>query len=229
MTRLLVVDHRWGGRSLLDEFSQEMSSLGYEVQVRQLETGDLVWGCPLGRVAVEIKQPADLLRSHQDGRLDEQLQRLVRYAAVPILLVWGRLGDSLDIPPVGGFTWTAVDNLLFGRQLSGVMVAHTGDLTLAQRVDGLYRYLERRSGGRRRPPSRQVPLPYMGELTRRAEVIYHLLHAVGGVRDKWELAETLAARYSVRDICSWGPKEWRAAGFSPHMAKKIDRFLSELL
>lgn len=225
--KVILIDHRWGSNpQWRDETAAELRELGYEPVVRQLDVGDFMWGSPHGRVGVELKGVNDLLRSHQNGRLDDELYRLQRAAAVPILLIYGALGSDVDVPPVAGFTWHAVDNMLLGRQLRGILVARTGDSTIAKRIASIEQYLSRSV---RRTPRRAPHFPYMGPMTDRAEVVYALLSTAKGIRNKAAIAEKLAANYTLSEIFTWDEAAWRAQGFTKLMARRLAGKLRESL
>jgi ERCC4-type nuclease len=223
MSKLILVDHRWGqATQVRDAFVEDLQNRGYQAMVRQLTTGDLIWSSVVGRVGVELKSPLDLLRSHMEGRLDQELYRLQREFALSVLLITEPLGFEADVPAIGGFTWNAVDNLLAGRQMRGILVTRRGEAPLADRVDSLVKYLDRSQQRLVRP--RQRHFPAMEKLSDRAEVVYALLSAVKGIRHKAEISETLAAKLALHDIIQLSETGWREAGFTKLMAGRLREF-----
>lgn len=225
--KLLLVDPRWGqAPERRDQFVAALTQLGYCPVLRQLATGDIVWSSRMGRVGVEMKGMEDLLTSHQEGRLDDELYRLQREFAVAVLLLTEPLGYDVDVPPIGGFSWHAVDNLLVGRQLKGIIVARCNEVGPAQRIDKLYRYLERPQQRVIRPRERHFPA--MGRMSARAETIYRLLQAVRGIRNKAEIAERMAGSHSLADVTAMTAKSWHEAGFTKLMAGRLAKFCREV-
>lgn len=219
------MDHRWGqAPQARDAFVEELASYGYNPIVRQLETGDLVWTAPVGRVGVELKALRDLFVSLQEGRLDSELMRLRQSCVLAILCITEPLGYEADLP-ASRFTFDSIDNMLVGRQNRGVLVARvSGEESLAQRIHSLVRYLDRPQQKLLRP--KQVHFPYMGKMTDRAEVIYSLLASVKGIRDKAAIAEKLSV-HSLAEVFSYRYDDWRGCGFSKTMATRLEERLHD--
>jgi ERCC4-type nuclease len=224
----ILVDHRWGSNpSACGVVAEDLFKLGYHPLVRQLTTGDFVFGVQgFGRVGIEMKEVRDLLVSHVDGRLDDELFRLQRDCALACLLIVGPLGCAADIPAVGGFTWTAVDNLIAGRQMRGIVVLRCDHDGIADRIAAWDKYLSRQPQRLVRP--RRQHLPYMGKMTERAEVVYSLLASVKGVRDKSTIAARLADSKPLSEIFSMEVNAWREQGFSKLMAERLSAHVREV-
>lgn len=200
-----------------------LEALGYRVIERQLVTGDYVWSVPYGRAGLEVKSLQDLVNSRLNGRLDEQLYRLANSFQLPILLVMGAMDTDLDCPP--GWTATALDNLLVGRQMRGIVVARgcVGYEDLPGRLDGLIRYTENIS---KRPPPRVNLYAFSGALTTRAEVVYNLFRSVRGMKNKASKAEKLVSEYPLSEIVQFSLRDWqKKAGLTKSTAEKIVKFV----
>lgn len=231
-TPLIILDDRqpeWQAKVL--------RQVGFAVHVRRLPAGDLLWTSPtLGTVGIEDKPLIALLSDLRTGVLDDELRRLCDEVRVPVLMVRG-------IPPRGGALrwpspylqdkfgdWSAhaLDNLLVGRQLRGLVVAWcSGQEDFAARVSSLYRYLERGP----KEPDLSAPrqrYPWLGPLTGRAEVIFALLGQVQGLRNRRKLALDLASRVSLTELLRWDADEFRKAGFTKLMAGRIAEAIRRL-
>jgi ERCC4-type nuclease len=99
----------------------------------QLPTGDYVWSGTQGQsIGIERKEVSDLLSSFGNGRLTDQLSRLIDQYTWPILLVEGYLGMNPDgsvkiLSAKGGFhsrqfRYTTVVEILLEAQLAGAFV-----------------------------------------------------------------------------------------------------------
>ena len=213
----LIVDKRQDERftlALADYFS---------ITPKQLLTGDLLWSCPLGTVGVEDKWFADLTNSRRNGRLDDELRRLVTVYAVPVLFVRG----DIDAWNTAHDTWdeTSVQNLLFGRQLYGVYTYRIpGGVAefdrAAEAISRLHTYLQQTGPamqGVRREPLRR----YSGPLNEREEIIYNVLGLVTGIRNRRGVAKQIASTTSVREFLNWSVSDFTFAGFSALMGRKL--------
>lgn len=198
----------------------------FTVTEKRLPVGDLVWSCPLGSVGIEDKCMEDLVDSRRNGRLDSELRRLTAAYAVPILLTRGTT--------VGGTRWrsgwepSAIENLLFGRQLHGAYVYRVpqdfGAAALSVRA--LHDYL-----GRLAPMegvTRVARLRYTGPLSNRAEVIFGILGMCPGIRGRRAVADRIAATTSVGGFLRWGTSDFLAAGFTPLMARKLTAAIANM-
>jgi ERCC4-type nuclease len=228
VSKPILLDHRWGSNpAARDRVASNLEALGYAPLVRQLDTGDFIFNVDgFGRVGIEMKEIRDLLVSHIDGRLDSELFRLQRDCALAALLIVGPLGCAADVPAVGGFGWNAVDNLIAGRQMRGIIVLRCDHDGIADRIAAWDKYLSRQPQRLQRP--RQQHLPYMGKMTERAEVIYSLLQSVKGVRDKSSIATRLADTMPLASVFSMDANGWRTQGFSKLMAERLAAQVTEV-
>lgn len=201
----------------------------FEVKVKHLGTGDFVWSCPLGVVGVEDKLFSDFTASIRNKRLDDELRRLEAAYAVPVLLVRGPVTQNLFDHSAFGWSEDMVSKALLGRQLHGVYtyrVLGNGYPTQARSLWELWDYTQRLDRGFE-GVRREKKLYWAGPLSARAEVLYGILGGVGGVRNRRGAALTLA-HHSLRELTTWGPTEWSAAGFSRLMAQKLTGTFKEL-
>ena len=230
---LLVLDDRqpkW--------MDKHLQASGFNVHVARLETADFVWDSRTwGRVGVEDKTPSDLASSRTSGRLDDQLRRLTTQFDLAFLFIRGDIKSfvtglhfgkkkSADPDEVGGFpphmrTFSAMDNMLIGRQMRGVMVVHcNAKKKIGDRLMSLYEYTQR-------PKPQDAPVfeahyPYQGVMTDKAEVIYRMLASVPSIRGKREIAEKLAAQFPLFNLLQWEADDWREeGGFTKKMATKL--------
>ena len=230
MAKLVLIDPRWGqgeaSAQLRQECVEEFQNEGYKAILKQMTTADVVFTVPQGRVGIEMKNVRDLLDSHREGRLDNELYRLAREFAVPVLCITEHLGSEADIPESGGWSFPAVDNMLFGRQVRGVHVIHCGTMSIAHRIIRFEQYLGRMKDKQIvRPKKRHFPA--MGKLTVRAEIVYALLSGIKGIKGKAEIAEALASQMSLQDIFGLDKDGWREKGFSPLMAGRLSVLVQE--
>lgn len=129
--------------------------LGEPIQEEYLKYGDFRWDSPYGAVAVERKAVSDLLNSIKTGRIATQLRGLLSEAAIPILLIEGKIGErwngSVDIGQWKGSNgWTsqwnfsAVDHALLAWQMAGIFLAHSPTQSkTGHRIVTLYRWTQR--------------------------------------------------------------------------------------
>lgn len=203
---------------------------GFDVRMCMLPSGDFAWSTPYGRVGVEDKPLGALVTDRRNGRLDDELRRLVDAYTLPILFIRGMPTIGSDgslrwLPQEReyreGWTIDSLDNLLLGRQLRGVFVTWCPtDEYLSERLWHLYEYTQRKPKDEvfmKRAPI----MPYLGPLTGRAELIYTILAQVKGIRDKREISERLAAKYDLGKLLYLDQKGWQNEGFTKLMAGKL--------
>ena len=213
---LLVYDDRQD-----ESLVEAIANTGYfHLVKRHLITADYVWGHPtLGEVGVEDKEIHDLTGSRLNGRLDDQLRRLVERFAVPVLFVRGTtVGGHADRY---GWEPSPVENLLLGRQLHGLYVyrAPGSDAGAADSLVALHRYLL--TAGNMEGVRREKRLTYKGALSARAEVIYNVLGQVPGIKNRRGLAAALAQDMSVAQFLRSSRDELTFYGLSAYMAGKV--------
>lgn len=195
----------------------------FSVVTKHLSCGDIVWGSPLGTVGVEDKDVADLGASMRNGRLDDELRRLVATYAIPVLMIRGRSLRSQHITLEEG----AIEKLKFGRQLHGVYVFQTGRdmdeaaLGLWDLWDYLSKAREHGIEGVRREPKWK----YQGPMSPRAEALYGILGGVKGIKGRREIAQRIAKNTPLSQFMQWVEIDFQAAGFSRHMAKALTTHL----
>lgn len=219
--------------------ARKLEAMGLSVVVKPLPSGDFAWSAErFGMVGVEDKTLTGLLGDHRTGVLDDQLRRLCEDYALPILLIRGLpvvKGGQLSFwswteqERLGGWSHVALDNMLVGRQLRGIVVAWAATSGVAiERLLALYRYTrESAPGGPDRPP--RAYLPWMGPLTGRAEVFYAILRQVPNLRNRRELATRLAAEATLTDLLTWGEAEYREKlGVTKLMAGRLAAAIQEL-
>ncbi len=233
--RFILVDDRQP-----DWMAPQLAKNGFTPHVARLECGDFAWRSPVwGLVGFEDKTIPDLVNSRTSGRLDSQLQRMSEQYELSGLFIRGTIQDwvsrayaidanakkkhDVDSPatmPNHLKDFTALDNILLGRQLRGVMVVHCQQTKqIHKRLASLFDYLER-------PKSKDSPVleahfPYVGPMTDKAEVVYRILAAVPSIRDKRGIAERLAEQFSLSAVLGWAEDDWRAAGFTKKMAGRL--------
>lgn len=95
------------------------------------------------------------------------------------------------------------------------------DQYLGERLWSLYHYTQRRPDDPSTRPQRPQVMPWLGPLTGRAELIYVMLGQVRGVRDRRELAEALASKYTLGELLDLDEKGWKAQGLSKLMGGRI--------
>lgn len=204
---------------------------GFDVRMCILPSADFAWSTPWGRVGIEDKPLTALVTDRRSGRLDDELRRLVAQYELPILMVRGfpdvSADGSLHWKPQeadfrDGWTIDSLDNLLLGRQMKGVYVTWCPtDIYLGSRLTALYKYTQRRPNDESLRPQRPQVMPWLGPLTGRAELLYTLLGQVRGVRDRRELAERLAAKYTLGQLFDLDSAGWQAEGLTKLMAERI--------
>ncbi len=233
--RFILVDDRQP-----DWMAPQLKAHGFTPHVARLECGDFAWRSPVwGLVGFEDKTIPDLVNSRTSGRLDSQLQRMSEQYELSGLFIRGTIQDwvsrafaidasankkhDVDSPatmPNHLKDFTALDNILLGRQLRGVMVVHCQQTKqIHKRLASLFDYLAR-------PKSKDSPVleahfPYVGPMTDKAEVVYRVLAAVPSIRDKRGIAERLAEQFGLVSILGWSESDWRAAGFTKKMAGRL--------
>lgn len=215
----IIVDKRQDKR-----FTRALSQ-HFEITPKQLKTGDILWSCPLGIVGVEDKCTDDLTGSRNNGRLDDELRRLIDTYKVPVLF--------LRRSPQSEYTnWaeSSFENLKFGRQLHGAFVySAPGDMEgAAAALKDLYDYTHRPNSGGMEGVRRERVLQYKGPLAPRAELIYGILGMVGGVKDRRHIAQELARKHSFQEFLQLTPTDLRRAGFTSFMANKLAAFTAKL-
>ena len=121
-----------------DSIADELIKAGWDR--KHLTVGDFTFEAYDGKtVGIERKEASDLLNSLASGRLAKQLQNLLNTYDVPIFLLEGSLGQSLNsssshshiILKGGGETkWTteAVRNFLLTWQLMGIVYMRTSSI-----------------------------------------------------------------------------------------------------
>lgn len=214
----LVVDDRQDNR-----FTAALRQY-FDVHVKHLKCGDLVWSCPLGTVGVEDKslRTGDLANSQQNKRLDDELRRLVDTYSIPVLFIRGevdRRGDPIT-----------VQNTLFGRQLHGVytFMAPKDFDGAAEALWRLHRYLALPRNGGNDGVRRERVLSFGGPIGPRADVIYGILGMAGGVRDRRSIAQSIAQTTPLSAFLRWDAWDFEAQGFTRHMASKLSGVLKLL-
>ena len=239
--RFIIVDDRQP-----DWMAPQLKAHGFSPHVSRLECGDFAWRSTVwGLVGFEDKTIPDLVNSRTSGRLDSQLRRMQKQYDLSGLFIRGTIADwiarahvidassknSHDVDNPGGMPnhlkdFTAIDNILLGRQLRGVFIINCQQTKqIYKRLASVYDYLER-------PKSKDAPVleahfPYIDAMTDKAEVIYRMLAAVPSIRDKRDIAERLSVSFPLAAILGWGEDEWRAAGFTKKMAGRLASTIGE--
>lgn len=223
---VLLVDKRQA-----DWQPAHLRGTGFDVRMVILPSADFAWSTPWGRVGVEDKPLTALVTDRRSGRLDDELRRLVDCYELPILFIRG-------LPNVGGdgairflpqeqdyrsgWTIDSLDNLLLGRQLKGVYVTWCpSDAYLGTRLMSLYTYTQRRPQDESLKPQRQQVMPWLGPLTGRAELIYTILGQVRGVRNRREIAESMANKYTLGQVFDLKEDGWQEEGMTKLMAGRV--------
>ena len=215
----------------------QLETLEFKMYVRS-QPADVSWSSPVyGRVGVELKSLDDLCNSVNTAnqnmipRLDDELRRLQESYGLAILLAhdyakWEYLYKRGKT--VGRWTPEAIDNILFGRQLYGLVVARArstkGEHGIAPRLASLYHYTQKAPTNKLLPPHR---FTYMGPMTDRAEVIFTLLSRLRGMKNKRDMAEKLADLGSLRDVASWEAPKFCELGMTKLMAERLEKLLKE--
>ena len=230
MPTMLVDSHEAVAK---DWVISQLEGLGFSPRILPLSSGDYAWGTPVyGRVGVEAKDINDLIGSSETAnanfipRLDDELRRLIEDYGLPVLLAhdyarWEHFADGDD-------RWSieAVDNLLAGRQMRGVLVVRArgtkGKHGLALRLASLYHYTQKPLLDRLLLPRR---FSYMGPMSNRAEVVYTLLSRLGGFKNKRQMSEKLADTTSLKELFAWDVDQFRSSGFTKLMAGRVARLL----
>lgn len=228
--RRVIVDDRQ-----VKWYPAALQAAGFTVTVRRLHTGDITWSSPLGRVGVEDKPWTALLGDRRNGRLDDELRRLVEAYQIPILMVrgWPDVDDygNMTIPwsikdHFKGWDFNGYENLLLGRQLHGVLFTRCSSEDVGARLISLFDYTQ--VIGPLDGVRREAAIPYLGPLSDRAECIYTILGRVSGLRDRRGTAERLAATVPLGRFLRWEAKDFRAAGFSKPMSQRLADKLAEM-
>lgn len=217
--KLILADHRQPA-----EVNEGLERRGYTVMVRELKTGDYIWTVPGGRAGLEVKDFNDLLSSHRNGRLDEQLYRLRREFRLPLLLALGMYDTDLAFPENSGWSAIGADNMFIGREMRGIVVVRAcpGYGDAPERIDHLVTYTKKVNSTKPRHRSYVFSAP---ALTRKEEVVYGLLASVKGVRDKEGRAKALAAEHTLAELFTWEEEQWREAKFTKMMAGRLSERL----
>lgn len=223
---ILLVDKRQA-----DWQPAHLRGKGFDVRMVMLPSADFAWSTPWGRVGVEDKPLTALIADRRSGRLDDELRRLVGQYELPILFirgmpVVGQDGSLKWLPQDASFRegWTidSLDNLLLGRQLRGVYVTWCpSDMYLGDRLMSLYSYTQRRPQDENNKVARQQVMPWLGPLTGRAELVYTLLGQVRGIRDRREVSERIATKYSIPSLLTMTAEQWQSEGMTKLMAGRI--------
>lgn len=229
--RFVLVDDRQ-----VDWYAPALKAVDIDIKVRRLAVGDLAWTCPLGRVGVEDKPTTALMGDRVNGRLDDELRRLVEAYAIPILMVRGspRYDASGGVIVFGTEVYdrwnhSSIDNLLLGRQLHGVYVTSVPyDNLVGERIASLYDYTQivaPLEGVRR---ERQYA--YLGPLSEAAECVYLILGFVGNLRNRRGVAEHLAGVCGgLAGVLALDEEQLRRRfGFSKLMASRTAAKFQEL-
>lgn len=113
------------------EFLQPLQELGFPVSVDRLAAGDL-WALDGEQIflAVERKDPADLLNSIADGRLFRQVAELIELGGLPVLLIHGRMeweDGFVRLEGRTGWRYASVAMALLRAQLAGCPVLYWPD------------------------------------------------------------------------------------------------------
>lgn len=212
---------------------------GFDVRMVMLPAGDFAWSTPWGRVGIEDKPLSALVTDKRSGRLDDELRRLVAMYELPVLFIRGMPSVAADgsirwLPQEAqyrdGWTIDALDNLLLGRQMKGVYVTWCpSDGYLGNRLLSLYKYTQRRPQDESLKPQRPQVMPWLGPLTGRAELLFTLLGQVRGVRDRRELAERLAANYTLGQVLNFTVDDWKREGMTKLMAGRIAEHMKAVI
>lgn len=132
-------------------FKDKLRELG---SVAPLPTGDYVWiGIHGESIGIERKDSGDLLNSFQNGRLTDQLSRLITEYTWPILLIEGSItpthdgfckinyGDGYQIR---NFRYVTIESMLLEAQLAGVFIVRSANkLNTVHLIKALYEFSQR--------------------------------------------------------------------------------------
>ena len=132
-----------------------LRSLGFEVRIAELVSGDYAFSCNGLLVGIERKQISDFLNSFQTGRLSEQVRSLIEEYDLPCLLVEGEWKMELDgrlsfrSGEFGtrfmrsGFYYQSIESSLVLLQLAGVIVVRWPSHDTARQIASLYHLLSK--------------------------------------------------------------------------------------
>ncbi len=217
----------------------QLESLGFKLYVKS-QPADVSWSSPVyGRVGTELKSLDDLCNSVNTAnqnmipRRDDELRRLQETYGLAILLArdyakWEYMFTKGISVAAHGWTPQAVDNILVGRQLYGVMVARArttaGAHGVAVRLASLYHYTQKAPTNKLVPPHR---FTYMGPMTDRAEILFTLLSRLRGFKNKRDMAEKLADLGSIQEVTAWDAAQFRDVGMTKLMAERLEKLLRE--
>lgn len=181
MTSKLFLDNR-EPRTLIDM----LSDIG---EVTTLTTGDYLGITDSLTWAIERKAIGDLLSSLTDGRLYEQLKRLIDSVDVPILLLENIYSSThngyIRLPSKElGFRYESVENLLLDAQMRGIILARTPSLEAsAKLIRGYNHYFSKE--GHRFEVKKQRLFSYSAKVTPQLQLVC----ALPGVN--WQLGHRL--------------------------------------
>ena len=215
----LIVDHRQD-----KDFTRALTE-HFEIDMRQLRCGDLVWSSPQGSVGLEDKCRADLTGSATNKRLDDELRRLVDRYEIPILFIRhtrpGRYGTWDD---------SAVENLKLGRQFHGAYTydARGPHIEAAADLKRLYDYLAKPRTQGIEGVRRERRWTYQGPMGARAEVIYGILGLGPRIRDRRGVAISIAETTTIAEFMKWDAIDFESAGFTRDSARKMATVLRKL-
>lgn len=165
LTSLFVDSRETGGlRSLLKDKGKDK---GIDVVTETLPQGDFAWWCPKGLVLVERKSVTDLESSLSSGRLYEQLTRCAEVAAIPILMIEGKIGEYVYVRrgkgksrPSQRWSFVQIDHTLLKWQMKGVYIAHSmTNSDTPNRVLRLYEWTQKDTPSSIVPPLLPPPQP----------------------------------------------------------------------
>lgn len=215
----IIVDHRQD-----KAFTRALREY-FEIEMRQLKCGDLVWASPQGWVGLEDKCRADLTGSATNGRLDDELRRLVGRYEIPILFIRHTM-------PGGYNRWddSSVENLKLGRQFHGLYTydARGPHSDAAEDLKRLYDYLARPHTNGIEGVRRERRWTYQGPMGARAEVIYGILGLGPRIRDRRGVAIQIAEQATIGEFLKWDSLDFEAAGFTRDSARKMATVLRKI-
>lgn len=208
----------------------ELEASGFSVGVAAIPT-DIVWFSPVyQRCGAELKDIPDLLSSMDTAnanmvpRLDDELRRLQEFVQLPFLITHGWAKWEHFAKDDHDLRWSleAVDNLLVGRNLRGIVLARArntkGEHGLSRRLISLHSYTQKALLDRLLIPRH---FPYTGPLSERSEAVYALLARLRGLKNRKQLAEQMAAKHSISEIVAKEADDLVAMGLSKQMAKRF--------
>ncbi len=211
------------------DFLSYIGDLG-QVTVTNLEAGDYIVVADDRAVVVERKTFRDFITSYRNGRLWEQLVRMLaqdRFENIPVvrrLLIIER--SELD---TSSEELTRLESSVIGAQLECIFTYHVPVIFLEGRnsVERFLRVLvKREEDGKndREIPSRWYRPRFHKELPEKDQRCY-FLGAIPGVGD--QLASQLMERYgSVDDLCRASVKDLqKVPGFGKKRAERLHQFL----